>query len=333
MSNSNSTEVTASTTASNATAQWIAAGTAVGVAVGVFSTYFPYVTDPTFGKIAPILYQQASYHYDERSLFDNTILTYGTDYFLAFLMTVWAWKIGSHPKKNNKAVNNSTITTLDFLRNHSFRSKGLLYSYALSVFTGALAHHFFTTVDHRNTLAFRFLWTLCVGSVAAAAGFMGSIATVWAEYDQHQNCPSAPIVPASFWAAFCAVGTLAVALGTWSYQRPAADIFVAGITQTPSSFYCMLLLWNGLPTLRGWSALARAASALTFVLNAPLLPLYPYLVSTTLSLGQINVILHSCLLLAWSSQGLVLLQVARSLEREMTPPPHAVPVKPKTKAL
>lgn len=314
---------------SNTVVGWVLGGSLAGVLVGIFSTYFPLVADFTFGEVSPTLYYQATYQYDERSLFDNTVLTYGTDYFLAFVMVCWALRIGSHPTCSGSSSSTATTQckTYSLLQTHSFRSKGLMLSYSLSVLAGAVAHQCFTTIESRNTMAFRLLWTLCVGSVTAAAGWMGSIVTVWAKYDQYQNCPSVAVIPAWFWTAYCTVGTAVVAAGGWSYQRPACDIFVAGVTQAPSTFYAMAVLWQGLPTLPGWSTAARAAAAIAFILNAPLLPLYPLLTTTNLSLGQINAVLHSWLLVAWSSQGYVLWQVARSLEAETVPPPHALPVK------
>ena len=45
----------------------------------------------------------------------------------------------------------------------------------MSVLSGAVAHQTMTTLDHINSDAFKWLWCLCVGTVAAAGGVMGSI--------------------------------------------------------------------------------------------------------------------------------------------------------------
>jgi hypothetical protein len=124
-------------------------------------------------------------------------------------------------------------------------------------------------------------------------------------------------------------------------KRPAADIFIAGITQTgPSTYVFMVLLSNkwqleaesftdlkDSSNARGGenkesssSSLVKSTAASTLekkqksittgqlmvmvgvFFNAPLLPLYPILVSNDLKLGTVNVILHSFLAVAWGLQ-------------------------------
>lgn len=321
-----------SMSSTSSSASWAASGILVASVVAVFSTYFPFWSDPTMGEVSPIIYQRAAYQYHADSLFDNTPLTYITDYMLAMVMGGWVICMGVSQRHSKKTVSEQPSPDLQLrqklLDEHVFRSRGLLFTYLVSVTAGGLAHHFFTTVESRNTPLFRILWTICVGTVTAASGWMGSIGTVWAKLDHSSRCGTVPVVPETFWIAFSAVTTLIVALGGWSYQRPACDTFVAGITQFPSTFYVMTLIWKGLPLLP-LSTNYRRRGAFAWILNAPLLPLYPILISTGLQVGQINAILHACLCVAWSSQGSVLRTVAHSMAVESSPPPRSLPVKPK----
>lgn len=338
------------------TLSWIGMGSFTAILVGIFSTYFPFVADFTFGKMSRVIYQNAWYNYDERSKFDNTALTYATDYLIAAVMVGWVVLfLGSYPSVcNSSSSSNSSIRTGSGTGHHIGRSnpeasaavvtrledrqtvemlwkyhlrysKGLLLAYALSVLSGAIAHQFYTTTELLNTRSFRFLWTVCVGSVTAAAGWMGSIASVWAQHDKYFRCSVIPVIPVSFWAAYATVGTAVVVAGGWSYQRPAADIFVAGITQFPSTFYIMALLWKGMPTLNGLCLRFRKAGMLAFILNAILLPIYPAMINMGWSLGVINCLLHSWLLLSWSAQAYVLGVIGKALVRSLFPPDIAVP--------
>ncbi len=315
------------TTSVMPSASWAVSGILTASAVAVFSTYFPFWSDPTMGEVSPIIYQRASYQYQPDSLFDNTPLTYITDYILAGVMGAWVLSMGVSSNQMTKSEADVQFRQ-KLLQQHIFRSRGLLLTYLISVTAGGLAHHYFTSVESRNTLLFRLLWTICVGTVTAASGWMGSIGTVWAKMDQQNRCASIPVIPEVFWVAFATVTTLIVALGGWSYQRPACDTFVAGITQFPSTFYVMALIWKGLPLLP-LSTNYRCRGAFAWILNAPLLPLYPILISTGLQVGQINAILHACLCIAWSSQGSVLRTVAQAMAVEASPPPRSLPVKRK----
>lgn len=312
-------------------ASWAVSGILAASVVAVFSTYFPFWSDPTMGQVSPTIYQRSSYRYHADSIFDNTPLTYITDYMLAMVMGAWVICMGISQTHSNKTLSEQPDLQLrqKLLDEHIFRSRGLLFTYLVSVTAGGLAHQYFTTVESRNTTLFRILWTICVGTVTAASGWMGSIGTVWAKLDQLNRCGSVPVVPEVFWIAFSVVTTFIVAMGGWSYQRPACDTFVAGITQFPSTFYVMTLIWKGLPLLP-LSTNYRRRGAFAWILNAPLLPLYPILISTALEVGQINAILHACLCVAWSSQGSVLRTVAHSMSVESSPPPRSLPVKQKT---
>ena len=109
-----------------------------------------------------------------------------------------------------------------------------------------------------------------------------------------------------FWPIYGTYMAATCALGYISFKRPACDIFIAGITQAPSTFYCL-----GALGLRKWGeekkkkrdespiGLVRLPYRLMFYIgfigNAPLLPMYPLLVQYSgMSLAGINTLLHTC---------------------------------------
>lgn len=319
----------------------VIAGSLLAGLVVIFSISFPFWLAPW---AASKTYHFAFYDYDEDiSHFDNSVWTYGTDYLLAFCLTVLLLSIsmGTTTKKKNSCNGDSPSTgSHESHVIHAWRSRGLLACYALSVLAGGLAHQFYTTIELRNTASFRLLWTFCVGTVTAASGFMGAIGTELVRQERdilfgfHHNRSAAkfafqlPLVPEWFWISFGACSTIVVMAGGLSFQRPACDIFIAGITQFPSTFYMMAVLAWGLSThpVPKWS---RCVGFLGFILNAPLLPLYPLLVQYThLSLAAVNTLLHTWLLVAWGMQGLSLRRVNVALQQQAMPPPAALPLPP-----
>ncbi|KAL7569937.1 hypothetical protein ACA910_008597 [Epithemia clementina (nom. ined.)] len=313
----------------------LSAGTLLSVVFVVFATYFPFILAPMAAKAT---YQHASFNYNaEWSHFDNTFWTWGTDYFLALAMGILIWSFPS-TKRPKQEASSSTTCEPSFSHVHTIRSQGMLWCYLLSVLAGGLAHQFYTTLESRAHWSFRLLWTICVGTVTAAPGFMGSVATELSHIDREtrgfgsNNSSSVkqrsgslwtydrngmiilPSIPTWFWTGFAICSTLIVAFGGMSFQRPACDIFVAGITQSPSTFYVMAMFGVGLVQYP-ISNVTRFMGAISFILNAPLLPLYPLLVQyTDWSLGTVNLFLHTWLLFSWSMQGLSLRQVAIALQ-------------------
>ena len=98
----------------------------------------------------------ASYQYDDQNTyFDNTFLTYGTDYILCLFMLYASYKCYS--------------THIGL----GYKGSALFGLYAMSVFCGGYAHSNFFTVESMNSMEFRIWWVICVGTVTAAGGFMG----------------------------------------------------------------------------------------------------------------------------------------------------------------
>lgn len=268
-----------------------------------FSLTFPFIL---WYEGATKYYMKASYHYDEiNTFFDNTIWTYGTDYGIGVVMLIGAihcWKcVQGYP-------------------NLRFLSSGLLICYFLSVLFGGYAHQTYMTLDSLNTTSFRIVWTICVGTVTLAGGFIGAIGTeLGTSLNGMEKRLKIPLLPQYFWALWGIYLTTVCAMGGISFKRPACDIFIAGTTQSFPTFYTVLIVLNYYwsrsypsknPSLFKFvseiqhrsSNTHRLFFALAFLLNAPLLPAYPVLLSTGFSLGTVNAILHSNLLAAWGLQ-------------------------------
>lgn len=331
----------------------VSAGVLLSVFFVVFAIYFPFILAP---KAAEATYHLAWFEYSaELSHFDNTFWTWGTDYFLALAMAILIWsfpKTTRRSKSSGSTTSSTTTTTvsetsISISHVHTFRSQGMLFCYLLSVLAGGAAHQNYLTVESQGHWSFRFLWTICVGTVTLAPLFMGSIATELNHIDRETRgidketlAPKStssiwtldrngrivvPSVPAWFWLGYAICSLLIVMWGGISFQRPACDIFVAGITQSPSTFYLMAMFLVGLPQFPNIPRWTRVLGAASFILNAPLLPIYPLLVQyTDWELGTVNLFLHSWLFVTWSIQGLTLRQMAIALEQQQSEPmtPH-----------
>lgn len=290
-----------------------------------FAQTFPFVL---WYKGAVQYYIPAGYQYDEENTrFDNTIWTYGTDYTIAVVMligTTHCW------------------TCIQGYKTLRLYCCGLLLSYGVSVLMGGIAHQNYLTLDSLNTPSFKLIWIICVGSVTLAGGFIGAIGTELATLlNGMSSRGNIPILPVYFWAFWGIYLTTAAATGEISYKRPACDIFVAGTTQTLPTVYTVLILlsrywkenkkhlkklvYSSFPLTSNYflcykqlksklSTKYRIIFTLGFFLNAPLLPMYPILLSYELPLSAVNTILHSTLLLAWGLQYLVLWKFCVALQ-------------------
>ena len=274
------------------------AGLLVGVAVCAFAVTFPLYLFPT---AAVPTYQAAGYVYEaaKESHFDNTAWTYSTDYLIAIAMV---YQMLRFPRVTS---NNAVLT---------WRSKALLASYAASVVCGGVCHQYYTALEQRNTWHFRVLWTCCVGSVTAGVAMLGAIATELVRQDEILGLAFVPALPGWFWCGVGTTTTAACAAGYFSYQRPACDIFVAGVAQSIPTFYLMATLWRGLPTFASIDRWTRVAGLIAFIMMSATLPSYPLAVQYSgWSLGTVNALLHVWLCAAWSAQGVTLRRIATAL--------------------
>jgi len=287
----------------------VISGVLHGVVWVVLALNMPYFA--SHPDVAGRTYQKALYKYDPAiSLFDNTIWTYGTDYALAIITAGFAVWI----------LHTSNQSSRDDHKPLARASAWMLVLYAISVGVAAPLHQFYLTVESRNTLVFRLLWTIVPSSVYAAVIPMGIIGNECLRiFQSRPNCSSLlksiPCLTDTYWKFYGAIGIIACALGHTSFQRPACDIFIAGCTQTPPTFYCMAFLF--LFEHPGISKGMRILGFFGFISNAILLPLYPFLVDTLgWSLGATNFTMHSNLCVAWSLQGLILQRIVKALVEE-----------------
>jgi hypothetical protein len=275
------------------------------------------------------IYRPAYYKYTtELSLFDNTIWSYGTDYVLCITMTSLACWILSFSHNRGTGGNSNDVRRLCNL------SASMLLLYAISVLVGGIAHQNFHTVESRNTVLFRIIWTTCAGTVSLAPASMGMIGSECVRlFKNRKDCPSIlksmPLISDTYWIIYGLVVTIACGLGAMSFQRPACDLYIGGATQTPSTFYCMGFLY----TMKHYNSKSTSKTSKTsnskkiqihphmrimgligFILNAALLPIYPVLVlHLGWTLASVNTFLHSWLCMTWPMQGLILQHVIRAL--------------------
>ena len=260
------------------------------------------------------LFVSVWYEYDVGTRFDNSYLTYVTDYALAAL--TWGLAMVVRSRDASCALRN--------------RCMGVLLCCCVSVVFGGLCHHFFLTINDLNTTLFRAMWTVCVGFVTITGAFIGSLGShlsLLVERKKQTLTRFRVIVISDvFWIAWGLVFTCWVIVGGFSMKRPACDIFIAGITQTwPSTYVFLALISNtwvpDCTKISGNSSSLRKQQYIEnsrpitvgqlcmmfgFYLNAPLLFLYPFLASRELELelGVINCLLHFWLAISWSLQGI-----------------------------
>ena len=285
-----------------------------------FSLHFPFVI-PGVATAAKQTYIPASYYYTEPyTKFDNSIWTYGTDYALTFVMMVLAYVIYTTEGKRTQLL--------------KVYSASLLVCYGISTLAGGYAHQTILSMEALNTPLFRFLWIICVGNVSFASCWMGFIGREIVTLFSAD--PTVPRGSGYIWPYYGLFMALATALGYMSFKRPACDIFIAGITQFPSTFYCLGGLFVGCRNHRIQTHKSRGERHnsgdddgrhsfvdkillrykimyyIGFIGNAPLLPMYPLLVQyTDMTLSGINTLLHSWLMVMWGMQGLSLLHFCR----------------------
>jgi len=278
---------------------------------------FPYVLAPW---AATETYKPARWRYDEENtLFDNTAWTYCTDYWLTAAMLFLAARcLKATPSGRMFDLHATTSLNL------RIRSAGLLILYAISTLAGGYAHHYYHGVGDLNTVSFRILWTICVGTVTSAGAAMLWIGSEFCQQYHANVCGSEihfrlPTMPTWFCAAWGFYITGICVLGEISYKRPACDIFVAGTTQTFPTAYCVLLCaahkWTCGRKSEDHTAHACDRVQMKYLLlwyagltlNIPLLPAYPLMVQyTDWSLATVNALLHAWLTVSWGMQGIAL---------------------------
>lgn len=255
------------------------------------------------------LYIHASFSYDAvETHFDNTALTYVTDYM------VFLWMLYGCVRLINLSCKFTGKSKRERqLRRLCFTTAGLMLSYSISVLFGGTAHYLCVSWEILNTALFRMLWTVTVGMVTMAGGIIGLIGTEFAHLlsttsDKRRRF-HVIILPRWFWIMYGLVLTYVVYDGGMSYKRPVCDIFIAGCTQITPTLYAVLVVlsqkWEEnevtKPTLE-FGRNFRIEYFIGFFLNAPMLPAYSPLLDSGLALGSINTVLHMGLSIAWGMQ-------------------------------
>lgn len=261
-----------------------------------FGRYLPPMTAFLSGRG---LYTQANYVYDKSSIFDDTVLTWGSDYGLAICHGYLSYRLFKLPVSADK----------EKLRLYSGM---LVASFAMSTFAGAIAHQF---LPYRiNTFIFRMVWRVCVGAVGAAGGLLGLCAgeiaklpTAAPEKHRPRFIERMPVFPTFFWALWSFFFFFVIWSGAYSMKNPACDIFLTGVTQAPPTLYFVAVLLNRVDwtSTIGWNfpALLMCVGLMS---NCILLPAYDVLNYINIRDGVRNIFLHSVLFLAWTSQGIAL---------------------------
>lgn len=243
------------------------------------------------------LYTPANYVYDQTTVFDDSFLTWGSDYFLAIThgsLCVMILRVKETPE----------ISTM------RLAAAFLVGSFAISTFAGAISHQFLPGKLH--TWYYRLVWRICVGSVGAAGGALGLCASELAKFPlskgaKTQFMPKIPVLPSFFWVIWGVFFFFVVWSGAYSMMNPACDIFLTGVTQAPPTIYCAFVLINR----SSWSEYAkgnRAAKLLMIGLlsNCLLLPGYDLMNALRIRDAYCNIMLHSVLFCSWTSQAIAL---------------------------
>lgn len=367
---------------------------------------------------SPSVYIKAGWEYDVRyAEFDNTAWTWATDYLLVPWMGYVAYKLFA--LRDHYSTSRPNEAFVEIQDSFSIWSCLLFLLCLTSVLFGGIAHQTqlapHALVD--TPVIFRTLWMLCVGSVTLAVVPIGICATKlhhWYNFQrrqlillpkQHQRSPLSVnasgatgvlrdlLVPEWIWVFYGFLITYALHLGYFSFQRPAADIFVVGAMQTPPTAYLLFVVllvrhWsekqqeelsmenpplppitpparsstseavaspagdgevkrrssqvvvqprktpdprsqgsspsradrrhngvhtNAIPVAEAGSETVRAAftTCFFFLLNAPLILIYPMLIKQGYTLATINTYLHFHLAVAWGGEALGLLYLAK----------------------
>lgn len=295
----------------------------VWIIVTVFSMILAAFIPRHQSKAGQETFLHAGFDYDEtNTYFDNTFLTYGTDYMISIIMLYAVHKCLNATSPIN-IHNNDLKFDVSLSKDLRIGSSLLFLLYGVSVLSGGIAHQFYTNLEDLNSLSFRILWTLCVGCVTAAGGLIGACGS--AIYIRlNETMPNDMVrfrmiyLPYKLWIIYGVCMTFWCILGGISYKRPACDIFAAGTTQFVPSVYIVLAVlsvkWpikkERIPSssvVRQIGPFFRLCIVVGFFLNAPLLPMYPLMVQyTSLSLGVVNALLHLNLTFAWGMQAMSL---------------------------
>jgi len=239
-------------------------GALTGIGSWQFALAFPFWITP---KAAGSTYIPAQFDYkaDLESLFCQSPWTIYTDYALGAVMTLLAlgihksapvqkqmWTLYSKPPIVGYSYNRSPE-----LRKLKHLGTTLMICYAVQFTVAGVLHQFYGSLDQRNTLLFRVCWTIVVTMVSASGGVIGAIASELVRYQLRISRVPGDL----FWIGYTVLVVGVTFAGLISYQRPAADTFIAGTSQALSTFFVIgaVLFLGGNPLLRLWGGDTPAA--------------------------------------------------------------------------
>lgn len=304
-------------------------GGLVGIASWQFSLAFPFWITPEAAKAT---YIPARFSYNAlESHFCESPWTIYTDYALGVVMVCLSTKIfnsGAHATAYDKNISSiGRNTSVRRLRNLCV---ALMSLYAVQFSVAGVLHQFLGSIESRNTLFFRFFWTIVVTMVSASGGIIGAIGSELA--GAGPGLPSKFIPNDLFWIGYTILVVGVTFAGLISYQRPAADTFIAGTSQAMPTFFLIgqVVLMGDMGKKLKIAAAPKSSSStaaaqdeilnisgqvwciLGFLMNSLLLPGYALtLYHTDISIPVINTAMHSWLCLCYTLQGLSLSNIVR----------------------
>eukprot|EP00542_Grammatophora_oceanica_P009575 CAMPEP_0194033638 /NCGR_PEP_ID=MMETSP0009_2-20130614/6247_1 /TAXON_ID=210454 /ORGANISM="Grammatophora oceanica, Strain CCMP 410" /LENGTH=450 /DNA_ID=CAMNT_0038674353 /DNA_START=33 /DNA_END=1385 /DNA_ORIENTATION=- len=310
-------------------------GGVAAIASYQFALKFPFLLTPAAAKAT---YIPASFSYTlPESIFCDSAWTYLTDYGLGAVMIVLANKIRkstSMPSSSSSSMPGQQNSNASMRLKHL--GSALMVMYAIQFTVAGVLHQFMGSFESRNTLLFRTLWTVVVTMVSASGGVIGAFASELAResgvLSKTRGGASIMQIPnGSFWMGYIAIITGITVSGLISFQRPAADTFVAGTSQAGSTFFLIGIVALMATTMgrrrtttddvdvassdrenQQLTMLDHALCILGFLMNSLLLPGYALaLYHTKISVAQLNTTMHSWLCLCYTLQGLSLSKIVK----------------------
>ena len=238
------------------------------------------------------------YSLDDAALFDNTFLTWSTDLAISATTGSFAYFMSTYDTNLAKL------------------SCQFMFIYSASTALAGILHYLHPSYDTSfqqqenplNTKSFRWYWCVVVTLTSITASAQGRIANAILKPSTFWRVPDA------FWNmhGLCTILFYAVStyLGYFSCHRPAADIFIAGTSQCLCTFYLHYALYMNRKVWHTKQMFYVWMLAISLTTMAPALFLFPSLVvQTALSMGEINVFLHTMIFMSWGLQGYSLYKI------------------------
>ena len=255
-------------------------------------------------SVDPAVYRPAWWVFDStHARFDGTSLSWSTDLVMAatFVFNVLQCR-ESHPILRWSSWNYvlSALSSIGGCTGH--------------VFFGSLVadgRDFDASLDvSLNRTGFRLNWIATIGLLAAAAAPTGVLASWFAAQTAprpHHAAWRPPVVAPIVWWLYVAGCCMCICVGGISFQRPAADVLLAGSVQTIPVLY---LVWASRPWWTTQLLLGATGSAVLIALYHVLFHAFP-----TVSLGAINCVCHLLVAVFMVIHGMAFRAVAASFTR------------------